>query len=71
MRKISAVFAEVHANVVSLDTSLVNAAFHGTPLFRVSGRVAIPETVSIAQLHNALEDACAEMNLSLDFSPAS
>lgn len=69
VNRISAVLAKDNVNLVSLDTSLANAAFHGTPLFKVAGKITVPESVDVSTLQERLENTCEEMDLLLEFNP--
>lgn len=65
--RLSSVFSKNGANVVSLDTSLVNMAFVGTPMFKVNGKIQVPATLDIVSLRDLLEDVCDDMELVLEF----
>lgn len=66
--RLSQVFADNGANLVSLETSLFNLAFAGTPMFRVNGQVSVPSGADIAKLRELLENVCDDMELLLEFT---
>ena len=69
VRRLTEVLAKNGANVVSMETSLVNLAFHGTPMFKVTGKLSILAGVNIVTLRDRLEDVCEDLELLLDFEP--
>ncbi|MBN2339906.1 MAG: glycine cleavage system protein R [Deltaproteobacteria bacterium] len=66
--RLSAVLSQNDVNVISMDTSLVNMAFIGTPMFKIKGKVQTPKGTDIASLRDTLEDVCEDMELVLEFS---
>lgn len=66
--RLSSVLAQNGANVIAMDTSLINMAFVGTPMFRVKGRVQVPKDTEITALRDTLEDICEDMELILEFA---
>jgi len=69
VRRLTQVLAAHGANVVSMDTSLVHLAFHGTPMFKVKGRLSFAPDSDMRALRHQLEDVCEDMELLLEFEP--
>ncbi|MBN2530925.1 MAG: hypothetical protein JXR76_31350 [Deltaproteobacteria bacterium] len=56
-------------SVITMDTSMANMAFIGTPMFRIKGELNIPETMDATLLRDNLEEICEDMALVLEFTP--
>ncbi len=66
---ISAILTDFDTNVVSLESKLTNAAFHGTSIFTLQAEIQIDETSVLDRLSEALDKACNELDLSYDLDP--
>ena len=66
--RLSTAMATMGVSVIAMDTSVINMAFIGTPMFKVSGQISIPETIESATLRDTLEDVCEDMALVMEFT---
>ena len=57
-------------NIVTLDTSVVNAPVTGTPLFRFEAQVDVPDGVSAEEVRSTLNKTAAERNLDIEMRAA-
>ena len=67
--RLSTAMANAGVSVISMDTSMTNIAFVGTPMFRVRGEISIPESLDAVALRDTLEDVCEDLALVLEFTP--
>ncbi len=66
--RLSTAMANAGVSVISMDTSMINIAFVGTPMFRVRGEISIPKTLDAVVLRDTLEEVCEDMALVLEFT---
>jgi glycine cleavage system regulatory protein len=69
VRQISQVLAQHQVNVEELTTSCESAAMSGSPLFRATARVQLPDACGIAQLQQALEEIAADLMVDITIKP--
>ncbi len=63
VHRVSAVLTGAGVNIESLESRLTNAPITGAPLFEMDLILSIPQSVSIAQLRNALGQTCDAANI--------
>ncbi|MCP4198636.1 MAG: ACT domain-containing protein [Proteobacteria bacterium] len=63
---ISAILAEFDVNVVSLESRLSHAAFHGTAIFTFHAEIQVSTQDVIDSLTDRLDEACEELDLDYD-----
>lgn len=63
MRSVSRVLAEKGVNIESAETTLRPAPFTNTPLFEMELVVAVPSSVPVAELREAVGELCDELNI--------
>ena len=63
---ISAILAEFDVNVVSLESRLSHAAFHGTAIFTFHAEIQISTQDIMDSLTDRLDRACEELDLDYD-----
>ncbi|MCP4604043.1 MAG: hypothetical protein GY847_26560 [Proteobacteria bacterium] len=66
---VSTILADFEVNVVSLESRLTNAAFHGTSIFTLQAEIHVHEPSALARLSEALDKSCNELDLSYDLDP--
>jgi glycine cleavage system transcriptional repressor len=65
VQTVTAVLAERHVNVASLDTRLAHAPLSGTPTFLLDAELQLPPSVALPELRRALAEVCERENLDL------
>jgi len=66
VRAVSRALHRVGVNIVSLETSTYQAPDTGTPLFRLSARVDVPQATGMAKLRKAMDEVAEVENLDID-----
>ena len=66
--RLTTALANEGVSVISMDTSMINIAFIGTPMFKVRGEINIPDTIDATTLRETLEDVCDDLALVLEFT---
>ena len=56
-----------NANILSLNTQVINAPLSGAPLFDLSLKASVPPDASIAKIKADISKIAEEMNLDVDF----
>lgn len=69
VHKVSDVLAGLEVNVASLESSLSQAAFHGTPLFTLHAMLQVPTASDHDALFDRLDEVCQALNLTYDLTP--
>ncbi len=64
----TSILADLGVNVASLESRLVEAAFHGTPMFELRAVVQVPVEQIVDELAERLEELCDTMDLSCSFT---
>lgn len=70
VRELSQALARLAVNIEELDTHVASAAMSGEPLFKLRAQVAVPETLALADLRQALEALANEMMIDVEFGEA-
>jgi glycine cleavage system transcriptional repressor len=66
VHSVSAILAEFDVNVLSLESRLTHAAFHGTAMFAFNAEIQVPTQDVMDKLTNRLDQACEELDLHYD-----
>ncbi len=66
---VSTILADLEVNVVSLESRLTNAAFHGTSLFTLQAELEVHEQNVLDKLRSNLDKSCDDLDLSYDLHP--
>lgn len=69
VHSLSATLADLNINVVSLESRLNNAAFHGTAMFTVRAEIQLAEDDLLERLKQRLERVCDQLDLSYELNP--
>jgi len=69
VHKISEVLATLKINVKSFESSLTQAAFHGTAMFGLEAEVELQSSTQLKKLTDLLDPVCQSLQLSLDINP--
>lgn len=69
VHRVSEVLADLQVNVASLESRLISAAFHGTPMFTLRAEIQLPADRKPEDLAEQLEGVCDQMHLTCDVSP--
>ena len=69
IHRVSQVLAGLEVNVASLESRLIPAAFHGTPMFSLRAEIQLPAGRKPEDLAEQLEQVCDQMHLSCDLLP--
>jgi glycine cleavage system transcriptional repressor len=70
VHSITAVLRRAGINISSMETDTAPAPWTGAPMFTVRARIAVPRSVSIAELRSDLRALEGEFNLDLTLSSA-
>jgi glycine cleavage system regulatory protein len=65
VHEVTTALADLRVNVEDLSTCLENSSWSGGRLFRLSGRITLPEFVSVDVVRDALEDISGEIMVDL------
>jgi glycine cleavage system regulatory protein len=68
VHEVTAALADLDVNVEDLSTRLENSSWSGGRLFRMSGRITIPEGISVDVVRGGLEDLSGEIMVDLTAS---
>ena len=63
MHSVAHLLGELGVNIESADTSLRPAPYTNAPLFEMELVLAVPQSVRVAGLREALERLCDELNI--------
>jgi len=69
VHRLSEVLAAFNVNVISLESRLTQAAFHGTALFTLSAEIHVSNREIVEELHDQLEKTSRELHLICDLEP--
>ena len=69
VHQVSTVIAGLELNVISLESRLESAAFHGTALFHLKAEIQIRDETSLDLLHDKLDSVCENLHLTYDLQP--
>ena len=70
VHRVSDLLRQHGVNIEELQTNLESAAFAGTPLFTMQGRLTVPTAVPIKKLREELGTLCEGLNCDVDLEPA-
>jgi glycine cleavage system transcriptional repressor len=70
VHRIAQALLDLGANVISMDTESVSAPVTGAPMFSLNMRVAVPPTLSLAQLRSTLQAAGDAINVDITVQAA-
>lgn len=68
VHEVTTALADLGVNVEDLSTRLEDSSWSGGRLFRLSGRITVPEAVSVDVVRDALEDISGEIMVDLTVS---
>jgi glycine cleavage system transcriptional repressor len=69
VHRVSDLLHQHGVNIEELETRLESAAFAGTPLFTMAGRLTVPTAVPIKKLRGDLASLCESLNCDVDIEP--
>lgn len=66
VRDLAVAIQKIGLNIVSLETTAVEAPFTGATLFKVEARVDVPRGKTLAQIRDAMNEVAAKEHLDVD-----
>lgn len=70
VHEIARVLHRFQVSIEALDSRVTRAPVSGTPLFNMEATLAVPATVRVRELREALADLSDRLNMDIEFAPA-